>query len=116
MLALKRLIVIAFLLAALLGAGAWGLGSSAQASGVSGRAQARVRAASAIGPAAMPGLAGLGITQTQTRTVTFAYDGANRLVSQTDDRGFQVVYEFDESGNLKTVTASYNVFMPSIER
>lgn len=116
MLALKRLIVIALLLAALLGAGAWGVGSSAEASGSSARLGARSRGASAIGPAGVPSLAGLGVTQTQTRTVTFAYDGANRLVSQTDDRGFQVVYEFDESGNLKTVTASYNVFMPSIER
>lgn len=114
MLAFKRLIVITFLLAALLGTGAWGVGSSASASGSNNRGGARLRGGAAIGLAGVPVL--VDVSQTQTRTVTFVYDSANRLTSQTDNRGQQVIYEFDASGNLKTVKSSYNVFMPSIER
>jgi len=58
----------------------------------------------------------IGATTTKTRTVTFAYDTGNRLVSQTEKGGPKVVYQFDAAGNLVTVTTGYGLYLPAIER
>lgn len=55
-------------------------------------------------------------TTTRSRTVTFAYDQANRLTGQTVSGGAHILYQYDASGNLTTVTSTHSLFLPSIER